>query len=328
MEDTTKWATHDVGTKHENITAALVYAGERLEYPGLIRSNMVTPRSQWHPRVNRFACSDVKIQMFPAFPRESVVTRSPRMPDVRSSSSGMAKGLGNLAVSQPTCFLLMAWQLGTERMLQLNDFFSVSRSESDVLIPSGGSTYETVITLPLKSGLADDVDQTDNTPLTWSAPQPCIKPRHQESVLIKVRQRPSNMQHVTVSYQSQTVCVSVGLSSDSVLPINGFRPLYLSHSHALKLSRSLVRNIAVVFPSSILNNRQHCCNTPSVPSCHVTRRKDEGWDTAMLPKARQESSIFERELNSPLVAYFALVQYGNPTSTLSVSVHYHIMIPR
>ncbi|KAG5441400.1 hypothetical protein CSKR_111748, partial [Clonorchis sinensis] len=30
-------------------------------------------------------------------------------------------GLSNLAVSQPSCFLLMAWQLGTERVLQLND---------------------------------------------------------------------------------------------------------------------------------------------------------------------------------------------------------------
>ncbi|KAG5450905.1 hypothetical protein CSKR_109256, partial [Clonorchis sinensis] len=32
-------------------------------------------------------------------------------------------GLGNLAVSQPSCFLPVAWQLDTERVLQLNDFF-------------------------------------------------------------------------------------------------------------------------------------------------------------------------------------------------------------
>ncbi|KAG5449112.1 hypothetical protein CSKR_100233 [Clonorchis sinensis] len=31
------------------------------------------------------------------------------------------EGLGNLAVSQPSCFLRMAWQLGTERVLQLNN---------------------------------------------------------------------------------------------------------------------------------------------------------------------------------------------------------------
>ncbi|KAG5454874.1 Integrator complex subunit 9 [Clonorchis sinensis] len=31
-------------------------------------------------------------------------------------------GLGNLAVSQPSCFLWVAWQLGTERVLQLNDY--------------------------------------------------------------------------------------------------------------------------------------------------------------------------------------------------------------
>ncbi|KER29775.1 hypothetical protein T265_03685 [Opisthorchis viverrini] len=32
-------------------------------------------------------------------------------------------GLGNLAVSQPSCFLRVAWQLGTGRVLQLNAFF-------------------------------------------------------------------------------------------------------------------------------------------------------------------------------------------------------------
>ncbi|KAG5442903.1 hypothetical protein CSKR_107392 [Clonorchis sinensis] len=32
-------------------------------------------------------------------------------------------GLGNLAVSQPSCFLRVAWQLGTERVLQLNSQF-------------------------------------------------------------------------------------------------------------------------------------------------------------------------------------------------------------
>ncbi|KAG5452999.1 hypothetical protein CSKR_109419 [Clonorchis sinensis] len=29
--------------------------------------------------------------------------------------------LGNLAASQPSCFLLVAWKLGTERVIQLND---------------------------------------------------------------------------------------------------------------------------------------------------------------------------------------------------------------
>ncbi|KER22938.1 hypothetical protein T265_14750, partial [Opisthorchis viverrini] len=32
------------------------------------------------------------------------------------------------------------------------------------------------------------------------------------------------------------------------------------------------------------------CNTLPVPSCHSTRRKHEGWDTARLPKPRQEKS--------------------------------------
>ncbi|KER24552.1 hypothetical protein T265_07819 [Opisthorchis viverrini] len=32
--------------------------------------------------------------------------------------------LGDLAVSQPSCLLRVAWQLGTEGVLQLNDFFN------------------------------------------------------------------------------------------------------------------------------------------------------------------------------------------------------------
>ncbi|KAG5452878.1 hypothetical protein CSKR_107423 [Clonorchis sinensis] len=33
--------------------------------------------------------------------------------------------LGNLEVSQPSCFLWVAWQLGTKRVLQLNDFYFI-----------------------------------------------------------------------------------------------------------------------------------------------------------------------------------------------------------
>ncbi|KER22219.1 hypothetical protein T265_09641 [Opisthorchis viverrini] len=32
-----------------------------------------------------------------------------------------------------------------------------------------------------------------------------------------------------------------------------------------------------------------CCSTLSVPSCHVTRRLHEGWDTARSPKPRQRT---------------------------------------
>ncbi|KER23739.1 hypothetical protein T265_08430 [Opisthorchis viverrini] len=51
-------------------------------------------------------------------------------------------GLGNLAVSQPSCFLHVAWQLGTERVLQLNDF----KPLLSVLfqVPSMTSSTETI----------------------------------------------------------------------------------------------------------------------------------------------------------------------------------------
>ncbi|KAG5453481.1 hypothetical protein CSKR_114249 [Clonorchis sinensis] len=41
-------------------------------------------------------------------------------------------------------------------------------------------------------------------------------------------------------------------------------------------------------PSS--SNFVHHCNTLSVPSCHATRRKHEGWDTARLSRPRQRKS--------------------------------------
>ncbi|KAG5454317.1 hypothetical protein CSKR_201970 [Clonorchis sinensis] len=50
-------------------------------------------------------------------------TPSPLYEDLRTALSLKdVEGLGNLAVSQPSCFLRVAWQLGTERVLQLNDF--------------------------------------------------------------------------------------------------------------------------------------------------------------------------------------------------------------
>ncbi|KER21920.1 hypothetical protein T265_09873 [Opisthorchis viverrini] len=59
-------------------------------------------------------------------------------------------GLGNLAVSQPSCLLRVAWQVGTERGLQLDDFYFIDsaplkphfsetiRDQDDSLIPSKG----------------------------------------------------------------------------------------------------------------------------------------------------------------------------------------------
>ncbi|KAG5443320.1 hypothetical protein CSKR_107288 [Clonorchis sinensis] len=39
-----------------------------------------------------------------------------------------------------------------------------------------------------------------------------------------------------------------------------------------------------------LQKKSFSCSTLSVPSCHATRRKHEGWDTARLPKPRQGKS--------------------------------------
>ncbi|KER23900.1 hypothetical protein T265_08319 [Opisthorchis viverrini] len=39
-------------------------------------------------------------------------------------------GLGNLAVSQPSCFLRVAWQLGTGRVLQLNTILHLKKGEA------------------------------------------------------------------------------------------------------------------------------------------------------------------------------------------------------
>ncbi|KER33510.1 hypothetical protein T265_00625 [Opisthorchis viverrini] len=41
----------------------------------------------------------------------------------REFTDRKVRGLGNLAVSQPSCFLRVAWRLGTGRVLQLNAFF-------------------------------------------------------------------------------------------------------------------------------------------------------------------------------------------------------------
>ncbi|GAA49367.1 hypothetical protein CLF_102930, partial [Clonorchis sinensis] len=55
--------------------------------------------------------------------------RKIRLDHLRGRNGGqltMRACLGNLAESQPSCFLLVAWRLGTERVLQLNDVASTS----------------------------------------------------------------------------------------------------------------------------------------------------------------------------------------------------------
>ncbi|KER28462.1 hypothetical protein T265_04691 [Opisthorchis viverrini] len=56
------------------------------------------------------------------------------------------QGLGNLTVSQPSCFLRVAWQLGTERALQLNDITnqttpSIANEEPPLLFSPTRSEY-------------------------------------------------------------------------------------------------------------------------------------------------------------------------------------------
>ncbi|KER20609.1 hypothetical protein T265_10887 [Opisthorchis viverrini] len=55
------------------------------------------------------------------------------------------------------------------------------------------------------------------------------------------------------------------------------------------------RNLVFVDSSSppalaMLLRQPFSCSTLPVPSCHATRRKHEGWDTARLPKPRQGKS--------------------------------------
>ncbi|KAG5442929.1 hypothetical protein CSKR_104773 [Clonorchis sinensis] len=44
-------------------------------------------------------------------------------------------GLDNLVVSQPSCFIRMAWELGTERMLQLNNVLTLGYLVTCRIVP-------------------------------------------------------------------------------------------------------------------------------------------------------------------------------------------------
>ncbi|KER31690.1 hypothetical protein T265_02190 [Opisthorchis viverrini] len=54
------------------------------------------------------------------------------------------------------------------------------------------------------------------------------------------------------------------------------------------------------------------CNALSVPSCHATQRKHEGWDTARLPKSRQRKSrAGGRILTTDLRTQYVLATHMN-----------------
>ncbi|KAG5452513.1 hypothetical protein CSKR_103318 [Clonorchis sinensis] len=63
---------------------------------------------------------------WPEWLEREFTDRKVRGSNPTSTSRLPCLGLGNLAVSQPSCFLCVAWQLGTERVLQLNDTISSS----------------------------------------------------------------------------------------------------------------------------------------------------------------------------------------------------------
>ncbi|KER21505.1 hypothetical protein T265_10193 [Opisthorchis viverrini] len=63
-------------------------------------------------------------------------------------------GLSNLAVSQPSCFLRVAWQLGTDRVLQLNDYYIIYlgydldlKPKKDETVALIGLTQEKIVQL-------------------------------------------------------------------------------------------------------------------------------------------------------------------------------------
>ncbi|KER33588.1 hypothetical protein T265_12563, partial [Opisthorchis viverrini] len=94
---------------------------ERILWESLYRQEFYkTARDYLHTRIQRFLHDAEAIQMISL----NRPTKSP------GYSTGVRRdgpsGLGNLAVSLPSCFLLVAWPLGTKRVLQLNDYYYYS----------------------------------------------------------------------------------------------------------------------------------------------------------------------------------------------------------
>ncbi|KAG5443088.1 hypothetical protein CSKR_113848 [Clonorchis sinensis] len=75
----------------------------------------------WSPRFEQ--CSRLQPPIVPPSNRMVAVEGPSFEPDLHLHPDFPCLGLGNLAVSQPSCFLLVAWQLGTERVLQLSNYY-------------------------------------------------------------------------------------------------------------------------------------------------------------------------------------------------------------
>ncbi|GAA57687.1 mediator of RNA polymerase II transcription subunit 22, partial [Clonorchis sinensis] len=88
--------------------------------------------------------------------RISLRLRDKLVADLYAIEEECAGGLGNLAVSRPACFLLVAQQLGIERVLQLNDQLGMLNGKK----PRGGQcmTWQKGITvLPVQYIFQDGV---------------------------------------------------------------------------------------------------------------------------------------------------------------------------
>ncbi|KER25137.1 hypothetical protein T265_14271, partial [Opisthorchis viverrini] len=200
--------------------------------------------------------------------------------------------LGNLAVSQPSCFLRMAWQLGTERVLQLNDY---SLQSSSAYVNSLKLSTTKVNSKKLKS----TVHHGERHAVT---PDIIANIGHPQSVFTEIGSLCVIEYGIRIFTHGRST-VSCGLDCSALWP--DFLRLQHPAPYFKEKNKSGQRRYLVLAcqnhsmlpapPDTHLGNRdRNSCSTLPVPSCHATRRKREGWilpGCPILDRGSQEAEV-------------------------------------
>ncbi|KAG5444601.1 Yip1 member 1 [Clonorchis sinensis] len=226
------------------------------------------------------------------------------------------KGLGSLAVSQPSCFPRVTWQLGTERVLQLNSFFS-SEHHSLLALQVG---VETACT-PVLRRCQLNCDKKSFSCSTLSVPN-CHATINKHDGLDTVRLAKSRLgkprgrgrvrttslyfrllrtrwpKWLEREFTDRELCGS-NPTSASRIPLSrlgqpGNIPILVLFRVVLELGteRMLQPNIETACTPVLRRCQLNCdkksfsCSTLSVPNCHATINKHDGLDTVRLAKSR------------------------------------------
>ncbi|GAA47506.1 hypothetical protein CLF_100448 [Clonorchis sinensis] len=141
-----------------------------------------------------------------------------------------------------------------------------------------------------------------------------------------IKRVPDEIRDIEVT-NDETALASSSLTSVIIIIIDSITPVF-NIDASLPYNHALFKSFMAIGNSTQVSTNMFGCNTLSVPSCHATRGKHEGWDTARLPKPRQGKSreiVVHQYIQKNTVRWFfhnVHITVGNDTGLILMVTHH------